>query len=142
MESTEKLKKLNESELAVVEVTKKFTFDAAHRLPNYRGKCYNLHGHRYEMEITVRGKIDPSSGMVIDFGEVKEVVDNCLMPYLDHRYLNEDMPFENTTVENLVVWTYHSLNRLIQSGVLGRDVELKKVKIKETDSCWAEYGGC
>lgn len=63
-------------------------FDAAHRLPGYDGPCANLHGHRWEMVVTIEGPIT-RGGMVIDFKELKAVL-SAILP--DHQYINEAWP--------------------------------------------------
>lgn len=77
-------------------VSKVFYFDAAHRIPNHRGKCKNLHGHTYRLIVTIEGDVE--SGMVIDFEDLKKIVDPVIEKY-DHAYLNDF--FENPTVENI-----------------------------------------
>lgn len=133
---------LNVNDAAIVSVTKSFKMHSAHYLPNYVGACHKMHGHSYELFITVRGMIESSSGMVIDFREMKEVLNTHVINKLDHETLNDVLPFVNMTVENLVVWVFKTLEVLIKDGVFGRNVELKCVKIYETDTCYAEYGGC
>ncbi len=77
-------------------VSKVFYFDAAHKIPNHRGKCKNLHGHTYRLIVTVEGNVE--SGMIIDFEDLKKIVDPVIEKY-DHAYLNDF--FENPTVENI-----------------------------------------
>ena len=69
-------------------VSKEFTFDAAHHLFNYEGKCKSLHGHTYHLQIAVSGYLD-ERGMTYDFGDLKRIYKDHLEPQLDHRYLNE-----------------------------------------------------
>lgn len=88
-----------------VEVTRIFTFDAAHRLENYVGKCNYLHGHTYKLELTVRGTPD-ERGIVVDFNDLKEIYQRHYEPILDHKYLNETLPMVNTTAENLAIWFF------------------------------------
>ena len=77
-------------------VSKEFTFDAAHHLFHYEGKCKSLHGHTYHLQIAVSGFLD-ERGMTYDFGDIKAIYKNYLEPHLDHRYLNETLPYMNTT---------------------------------------------
>jgi 6-pyruvoyltetrahydropterin/6-carboxytetrahydropterin synthase len=79
-------------------ISKVFYFDAAHRIANHKGKCKNLHGHTYKLIVTVEGEIE--SGMVIDFEDLKKIVDPVIKKY-DHSYLNDF--FENPTVENIAI---------------------------------------
>lgn len=97
-------------------ITKKFRFEAAHFLPKMPEghKCRRLHGHSFEIEVNVAGEIDPDTGILIDFGEIKKRV----KPYiemLDHWCLNEVGEREgiallkNPTSENLAKWFFETL---------------------------------
>ncbi len=55
-------------------VCKKFKFDAAHRLPNYEGPCFNMHGHSFVLEVEIKGSADAKTGMILDFNLLKQVV--------------------------------------------------------------------
>src|SRR3954452_8092056 len=89
-------------------VSKEFTFDAAHHLHAYDGKCMNLHGHTYKVIFGISGLLD-DRGLMIDFGDIKDIWKNEIEIYLDHRYLNETLPPMNTTAENMVVWIYEKM---------------------------------
>src|SRR3954452_16030002 len=89
-------------------VSKEFTFDAAHHLHCYEGKCKNLHGHTYRVIFGLSGFVD-DRGLMIDFGDIKEIWTNEIEIFLDHKYLNETLPLMNTTAENMVVWTYEKM---------------------------------
>jgi 6-pyruvoyltetrahydropterin/6-carboxytetrahydropterin synthase len=79
-------------------ITKKFTFDAAHYLPSYNGKCEHLHGHTYALNIKVQGEPD-TEGLVIDFAKLKKLVQELVLSKLDHALLNDIMP--NPSAENI-----------------------------------------
>lgn len=81
-------------------VTKIVKFDAAHRLPNYQGKCANLHGHTWTLEVSAEGKRDPISGMVMDFSEMQTFLEP-IIARLDHGFLNDIIPLP--TCENLLI---------------------------------------
>ncbi|WIF94222.1 6-carboxytetrahydropterin synthase QueD [Caminicella sporogenes] len=115
-----------------INVTKIFTFDSAHKLENYDGNCKYLHGHTYKLEITIRGKTD-YRGMVIDFNELKKIVNEKIISKLDHKYLNDVFDF-NTTCENMVVWIFNELNGVLNS----KNYLLKKVRLWETPTSYAE----
>ena len=72
----------------LLRLTKRFTFEMAHALPSYQGKCHNIHGHSYKLFVTVEG--EPSlaegspDGMVIDFGSIKEIVQERIIDHFDH----------------------------------------------------------
>lgn len=91
-----------------VTVTKEFTFDAAHHLYEYVGKCTSLHGHTYRLSVSVSALLD-DTGLAIDFADVKRVTRECIVEPLDHRYLNAVLPAMNTTAENMIVWMYEQL---------------------------------
>jgi 6-pyruvoyltetrahydropterin/6-carboxytetrahydropterin synthase len=84
------------------ELVKTFKFEAAHSLPNVPEghKCSRLHGHSYRVDIHVSGTPDPQSGWVIDFGDIKRVVEPIL-DTLDHRKLNDIPGLANSTSENI-----------------------------------------
>lgn len=77
-------------------LTKKFTFEAAHQLPNHDGKCARLHGHSWKGEIVVCAPAvfttGPKTGMVVDYGDMKKAVAPLIEDYLDHHYLNTTLP--------------------------------------------------
>jgi len=66
-----------------------FQFDAAHRLMHHKGKCKNLHGHTYRGEIEFVGKIDPETGMVQDFSDLKALVETQIQAF-DHTVILND----------------------------------------------------
>jgi 6-pyruvoyltetrahydropterin/6-carboxytetrahydropterin synthase len=121
-------------------VSKEFTFDAAHHLHCYEGKCKNLHGHTYKVVFGLSGYLD-DRGLMIDFGEIKEIWKNEIEIHLDHRYLNETLPPMNTTAENIVVWIYEKMNDALkqnerQNQYHGARVEF--VRLFETPTSFAE----
>ena len=77
-------------------VSRVFYFDAAHRIPDHSGKCKNLHGHTYKLIVIMEGEV--KDGMVIDFEDMKNIVDPIIEKY-DHSYLNDFS--EKPTVENI-----------------------------------------
>ena len=89
------------------ELVKTFRFEAAHSLPNVpQGhKCSRLHGHSYRVDVHVTGQPDPKTGWVVDFGDIKRVVE-AVLDKLDHRHLNEIPGLENSTAEILAgyIW--------------------------------------
>ncbi len=89
------------------QIEAEFTFAAAHRLPRYQGKCFNLHGHNYRLVVALRGEPDPYSGIFVDFGDVETVVKKEVLDRLDHTNLNDTI--ENPTAENLATWIWRRL---------------------------------
>ena len=94
-----------------VELTKRYRFEAAHRLPRVPEghKCRRLHGHSFEIEIEVAGSVDERLGWLVDFGEIDAIVEPLLLGELDHRTLNEVAGLENPTSEMLCVWLWRRL---------------------------------
>lgn len=115
-----------------ISVTKIFTFDSAHNLMNYEGKCKRLHGHTYKLEVTVKGYPD-YRGLVIDFGDLKLIVNEEIVEKLDHQYLNDVLDF-NTTCENMVVWMFGRLEPKLSSDRYC----LEKIRLWETPTSFAD----
>jgi len=111
-------------------VVKRIEFDAAHYLPHYKGKCADVHGHRWVLEVGVSGQVDEYSGMVVDFSILKEalqpIVDN-----LDHKIVNTTV--ENPTAENIAIYI---LNWLQKNSDIGNMLEF--VRVWETPDSYAE----
>lgn len=80
---------------------REFHFDAAHYIPNYKGKCEKLHGHTYRLDVVIEDSVK-KDGMVVDFVKVKEIVEESVIEKLDHQSLNT--LFENPTAEHIIHW--------------------------------------
>jgi 6-pyruvoyltetrahydropterin/6-carboxytetrahydropterin synthase len=93
-----------------VQLTKTFTFEAAHFLPTFPEghQCRRLHGHSYRVEIVVAGDVDPVRGYLVDYGEIKQA-SRPILDQLDHRCLNDIEGLENPTAENLAAWIWRRL---------------------------------
>jgi 6-pyruvoyltetrahydropterin/6-carboxytetrahydropterin synthase len=92
-------------------------FAAAHNLRNFRGKCENLHGHNWKVEVVVRGRDLDESGVLLDFREVKEAAREALKE-MDHHYLN-DLPFfheHNPSSENIARYLFETLAQRLDDG--------------------------
>jgi 6-pyruvoyltetrahydropterin/6-carboxytetrahydropterin synthase len=138
-------------------ITKTFTFEMAHQLLNYEGQCKNIHGHSYTLYVTIGGKVisnllDPKDGMVMDFSELKRIVNeqivhpydhalvlNCLTP-VDHILALESVtekviltPFQ-PTCENLTLYFASALSANLPSSV-----KLLKLKLCETATSHCEW---
>jgi len=111
-------------------------FDGAHCIRGHRGKCASLHGHRWDMEVVLRGERLDDLGMLIDFSEVKRAIESIIAD-LDHSYLNEKEPFTtiNPTAENLAHHIYSRLNTQLPGHC-----RAVGVKIWESPGQWASYG--
>ncbi|MDE3839039.1 6-carboxytetrahydropterin synthase QueD [Bacillus methanolicus] len=121
-------------------VSKEFTFDSAHHLHCYEGKCKNLHGHTYKVIFGLSGYVD-ERGLLIDFSDIKDIWKQEIEIYLDHKYLNETLPPMNTTAENMVVWIFEKMKEALekedrQQKYLGARVEF--VRLYETPTSYAE----
>lgn len=84
-----------------------FHFAAAHHLPRYDGPCRRQHGHNYKFLVALDGEVDPGSGMIFDFGDLKKVVQEQVLARADHRDLNELL--DNPTAENIARWIWEAL---------------------------------
>ena len=118
-----------------VYLTSEFTFDAAHRLLDYEGKCSQMHGHTYRLQVTVCGIPDLVTGILIDFCELKDLVNKNIIDIVDHANLS-DLFVINTTAEKLCVWAWGVLKPLLPD-----DVRLDEIKLWETPTCHATYRG-
>ncbi|GIP33932.1 6-carboxytetrahydropterin synthase QueD [Paenibacillus sp. J2TS4] len=117
-------------------VSKEFTFDSAHHLHCYEGKCKNMHGHTYKLQVVMKGKVD-ERGLVIDFADIKRITKERVVDRLDHQYLNEVLPPMNTTAENMIVWMYEQIHEgLVQEG-LHPAVQLEELRLWETPTSYA-----
>ncbi|KAM9773326.1 6-pyruvoyl tetrahydrobiopterin synthase [Syngnathus typhle] len=126
------------------------SFSACHRLHSVHmtdednlkvfGKCNNPHGHghNYKVEITVRGKIDHITGMVMNLTDLKRSIEEVIMIPLDHKNLDKDVPYFATipsTTENLAVYIWNNMAKSIAPSIL------YEIKIHETDKNIVTYRG-
>jgi len=112
-------------------------FSSAHQLRGYKGKCENLHGHNYKVEIFAKGSELNNIGLLIDFGDLKEAADE-IVDYFDHRNLNELPPFDeelNPSAENLARY----IQEYISSRIEDERVTVYKVRCYETPTSIATY---
>lgn len=116
-----------------MEIFKEFTFEAAHRLPNVPAghKCARLHGHSFQVRVTVEGDLDPVLGWVMDFADLKAACRD-VHDALDHRYLNEIPGLENPTSEVVAAWIWDRL---------WSRVPLSAVQVRETCTSGCIYRG-
>jgi 6-pyruvoyltetrahydropterin/6-carboxytetrahydropterin synthase len=84
-----------------------FYFAAAHRLPRYQGPCFRMHGHNYKFFIGLEGEVDPATGMIADFGDIKRAVTERVLAKADHQVLNDFL--DNPTAENIARWIWETL---------------------------------
>ena len=122
---------------AQFEVMIERNFSSAHQLRGYKGKCENLHGHNYKIEIYARGRELNKIGLLVDFVELKEAADD-LVTYLDHKNLNELEPFvseQNPSAENVARFILERLAKRLND----ERVEIYKVRCFETPTSVATY---
>lgn len=117
-----------------MEIFKEFSFEAAHRLPNVPPghKCARLHGHTFYVRIHVQGELEPRTGWVMDFGDIKRHFEP-IYRRLDHYYLNDIAGLENPTSEVLAMWIWQQLQPSLP--------QLCQVEIRETCTSGCIYRG-
>lgn len=97
-----------------MQVTKEITFDMAHLLSNYNGKCRNLHGHTYRLQVTVEMEVNDISCMAVDFGFLKEVLENVVTDRFDHAICFSSEDYRSSAEDELLAWAdIHSMNYVI-----------------------------
>lgn len=111
-------------------------FSAAHSLREYQGKCENLHGHNYKVEVELKGMALSKSGMVVDFTDLRSALDKILSR-LDHKHLNDIKPFDkiNPTAENIAKLIYEEM--LLKFNT--QKVKVHHVIVWESEGCKATY---
>jgi 6-pyruvoyltetrahydropterin/6-carboxytetrahydropterin synthase len=122
------------------EVAVEHTFAAGHALREYRGKCENVHGHNYRVQVVVRGEKLDKIGMLADFVALKKALRDTCEP-MDHVFLNEMPPFDtvNPTAENMAVYIAEKLQEVLGGIESAAPVEVAEVKVWETDIQSATY---
>ncbi|XP_034750810.1 6-pyruvoyl tetrahydrobiopterin synthase [Etheostoma cragini] len=131
-------------------ITRAQSFSACHRLHSIHlsdeenkrvyGKCNNPngHGHNYKVEVTVRGKIDSLTGMVMNLTDLKRCIEEVIMVPLDHKNLDKDVPYFASvvsTTENVAVYIWDNMVKVLPSNLL------YEIKIHETDNNVVVYRG-
>lgn len=144
--------------MSIIRITKQFTFEAGHALYGYDGKCKNLHGHSYKLSVTVTGSPitdsnNPKFGMVIDFGDLKKIVNEEIVDVFDHATVfNKNTPhlelanelikrehhviltdYQPTTEMMIIDFAEKIKNRLPEN------IKLYSLKLRETASSFAEW---
>lgn len=123
----------------MLSMTKIFEFNAAHHLPYHQGKCNQLHGHGFRLEVTIdqgeEGMLEGielagiEAGMIMDFSRFKERINQLIISHLDHKNLNDTI--KNPTAENIVSWIL---------GVLLFDFPtISRIKLYETPTSYVEW---
>lgn len=141
----------------MIHLTKIFRFEAAHALMGYDGRCRNIHGHSYEMRVTVKGNPimddnSPKNGMVMDFGDLKRIVNEEIIDHYDHAFIiNHNMPQDfidevKRNCERIIVLPYQPTTELMLidfskkiKSRLPEGIQLVKIFLKETEGSFAEW---
>lgn len=136
--------------MATCIVTRRLHFNAGHRVFNPAlsdeenarlfGPCSNpnFHGHNYELDVSVEGEIDPTTGYVVDLGRLRALVEEHVLRHIDHRNLNLDVPFlrgVNPTAEQLAVAFWSILAPLVEPA------KLRRIRLWETPRNYVDYHG-
>ncbi|ADU91809.1 6-carboxytetrahydropterin synthase QueD [Taylorella equigenitalis] len=136
-----------------MKVVKTFNFDIAHLLDGHDGKCKNLHGHTYRLEVEVAGPViedGPKKGMVIDFADLKSVVDDLIIARMDHAFLYDSTNERETAIAQLLEgWnmktypfkhrtTAENISRHIFDLLRERLEGVNRVRLWETPSSYSE----
>ena len=123
------------NKLPICTVSKTVVFDSAHFLDEYKGKCSNLHGGRYELTVYVKDSINPDTGMVVDFTYLQKILNEEIVNRFDHHCLNYTVPqlAWRSTTELICVYIWQRLIKHFHS--------LYKIELKETPNSKCEYMG-
>ena len=141
--------------MSTIRITKEFRFEGAHALQNYDGKCRHIHGHSYRLFVTLKGSpiaeaSSPKNGMVVDFGDLKRVVNKYIVDPFDHALLlRSDAPVKEEisaayqyviflvsqpTCENLAIYFAGLLKDNLPDGTT-----LHSIKLYETPTSFVEW---
>lgn len=133
----------------IITLKYEFKFDAAHRLLHYNGPCNNLHGHTWKVELELIGEVNPESGMLIDFQQIKKLIKENIMVKLDHGAIlnfEDKVIWQNLQAIKLKVYTLsgeptcENLAKVIYEMFRpGENVWLASVRVWESDHASAIY---
>jgi 6-pyruvoyltetrahydropterin/6-carboxytetrahydropterin synthase len=121
-------------------------FSSAHNLRGYNGKCENIHGHNWQIEVVVYSELLNGIGIAVDFKILKNHL-KLIMEKLDHKYINELPYFENInpSAENIAKYIFKEFNILLENNKENQNedgsinVKVKKVNVYETATSMASY---
>ena len=120
------------------EVAVEQTFAAGHALRNYKGKCENVHGHNFKVQVVIEGQRLDSTGLLVDFIDVRDLMQSVIAR-LDHQFLNEVPPFTelNPSAENIAEYFFAQMTPELEKTPV--PVRIREVKVWETDIQSATY---
>ena len=118
----------------IVELTKTYHFEAAHALTRAPEghRCRHIHGHTYQVDVTLRGPVDPDVGWLMDYGDITAAV-KPVIELLDHQFLNEVEGLSQPTSENLCAWLWDHISRSTP--------HLWEICVRETPTSRCRYRG-
>ena len=140
----------------MITITKKFNFEMAHLLESHKGKCINLHGHSYQMHITVTSE-SLINGMVVDFGHLKKIINELLIDEIDHSFgynVNSNDIVSNSIANNLIinnrkVYKFNCettceemaifMFDLLNQPLMNEGIKLLEIKLYEGNNSYATY---
>lgn len=144
--------------MSTIRITKQFTFETGHALYGYDGKCKNIHGHSYKLSVTVIGQpitdnTNPKFGMVIDFGDLKKIVNEEIVDIFDHATVfNKNTPHIELAEElkdrgmHVILVDYQPTSEMLIvdfaekiKARLPQNISLHSLQLKETGTCFAEW---
>ena len=143
--------------MSIIKITKQFSFEMAHALRNYDGLCRNIHGHSYKMDITLAGRPlnddnSPKNGMVMDFGDLKKLVNEEVISLFDHALVlnakNDPQLIEvlKQNFDKIVVVEFQPTTENLLDFIAGKikqrlpeTVKLCRVRLRETDTSYADW---
>lgn len=134
----------------MISITKKIEFEAAHRLSNYPGPCREIHGHTYKLEVTVTGPIDSNTDMVMDFKELKKILQKAVLDPFDHALILKESE-ENReifsgysgkitwmetepTAERMIQWIFSQIKKELPTSI-----GLVDLTLHETSGSFASW---
>jgi len=128
-------KENTQKDLDEVSIIKNYRFEAAHYLPNVPEghKCGRMHGHSFQFEVVLTGKMDPGMGWLCDFADISSIVKPLIEENLDHYLLNDVQGLENPTSEVISIWIWKHLKPKLPL--------LSKIIVHETCTSRCEYSG-
>lgn len=121
-------------------VSRKFVFDAAHSIPSHAGKCCQKHGHRWQVEVALKGFFNPKDVMLVDFGIIKEIVKSAVIDKLDHTDLDDFFTWEEASAENIALWIYGELDYVFYEK-FNTEIKLHFIRVWESEDCYVQVGG-
>ncbi|MEA3286313.1 MAG: 6-carboxytetrahydropterin synthase [Candidatus Marinimicrobia bacterium] len=132
----------------MIVIHKVFHFCAAHRYGNPAlseeenqaafGPDLKMHGHNYELTVSVTGEINPDTGFIVDLGHLKQVVNERVIQHVDHSQIEVDIPWfkgKQPSTENMVTWIWEQIATYLQDG------QLHRIRLQETPTIYTDYYG-